>query len=64
MIEGNIYDAVHDHFRSLCNNASEHGAVAKVIDEIMSRMADQDMPPQEIASILLPIDHPANSQSI
>jgi hypothetical protein len=63
MIEGNIYAAVHSHFKALCKKDAEHGIVEKVLDEIMNRMIDHDMPPQEIASILLPVDHPANMQS-
>jgi hypothetical protein len=61
MTEEEINEAILEHYRSRAKRDSEHGVIDKVIIEIVGRMADMDMPPQEIASILLPIDHPANS---
>lgn len=44
------------------NQASgpEAYTIGCIIEQIYDRMCEQDMPEQEIASILLPINHPAN----
>ena len=45
------------------NDASgpESYTISCIIEQIYDRMCEQDMPEQEIGSILLPINHPFNN---